>query len=190
MTQALPPHDDDKQALPAPNVRGESLGTRLIRQRRNQCMFESRGYSDGSPTPNTHLTTLIVLPQRSDFTVMRDLNHSKLTPCRLLAIATACSKVHQVNILVICSPSKANEDSQRNSDSEERLVIVYQLAVQCKAQRWYESQSRQLKNEGEKIFPCFARTDRHYPHCLRQWPYRSKNASYGPVLAMIKSAIC
>jgi len=29
---------------------------------------------------------------------------------------------------------------------------IQQLAVQCKAQRCYESQSRQLKNEGEKIF--------------------------------------
>jgi len=36
-------------------------------------------------------------------------------------------------------------------------LIVYQLAVQCKAQRCYESQSRQLKNEGEKIF-CTSRT--------------------------------
>ena len=36
----------------------------------------------------------------------------------------------------------------------------------CKAQRWYESQSRRLNNEGEKIFPRFARTDRHYaPLC-------------------------
>jgi len=52
--------------------------------------------------------------------------------------------------------------------------------VQCKAQRCYESQSRQLKNEGEKIFPRFARTDGHYPRCLRQWLYHSKNASYGP----------
>ena len=51
------------------------------------------------------------------------------------------------------------------------------LAVQCTM----ESQSRQLKNEGEKIFPRFARTDRHCPHYLRQWPYHSKNASYGPV---------
>jgi len=29
---------------------------------------------------------------------------------------------------------------------------IQQLAVQCKAQRCYESQSRQPKNEGEKIF--------------------------------------
>jgi len=69
--------------------------------------------------------------QRSKFTVMRDLNHSKLTLCRLQAVATACSKV---NILVICSPSKANEDSQCNSDSEEcskySQLVVYQLAVQ------------------------------------------------------------
>jgi len=39
---------------------------------------------------------------------------------------------------------------------------------QCKAQRCYESQSRQLKNEGEKFFPRFARTDRRYPNCLRR----------------------
>jgi len=38
----------------------------------------------------------------------------------------------------------------------------------------------QLKNEGEKIFPCFTQMDGRYPHCLRQWPYHSKNASYGP----------
>ena len=52
--------------------------------------------------------------------------------------------------------------------------------MQCKAQRCYESQSRQLKNEGEKIFPRFARTDRRHSHCLCQWPYHPKNASYGP----------
>jgi len=61
---------------------------------------------------------------------------------------------------------------------------IQQLAVlvQCKAQRCYESQSRQLKHEGEKFSvlcmdgsPLCAST-----HCLRQWPYHSKNASYGP----------
>jgi len=52
--------------------------------------------------------------------------------------------------------------------------------MHCKAQRCYESQSRQLKNEDEKIFPRFTQTDCRYPHCLRQWPYHSKNASYGP----------
>ena len=36
------------------------------------------------------------------------------------------------------------------------------VSSECKAQRCYESQSRQLKNEGEKIFPCFVRTDRCY----------------------------
>jgi len=35
---------------------------------------------------------------------------------------------------------------------------IQQLVVQCKAQRCYESQSRQLKNEGEKIFLRFTRT--------------------------------
>jgi len=39
---------------------------------------------------------------------------------------------------------------------------IQQLAVQCKAQRYCESQSRQLKNEGEKIFP------RTSLHCLCQ----------------------
>ena len=33
--------------------------------------------------------------------------------------AAARGKVYQVNILVVCSPSKAKEDSQHNSDSEE-----------------------------------------------------------------------
>ena len=59
--------------------------------------------------------------------------------------------------------------------------------MQCKAQRCYESQSKQLKNEGEKIFPRYARTDGHYPRCLRQWPYHSKNASYGPVIEVLGS---
>ena len=69
--------------------------------------------------PNT-LTHSIVLSQRSEFSVMRDLNYSKLTRCRLQTVsATARGKVYQVNILVACSPSKAKEDSQYNSDSEE-----------------------------------------------------------------------
>ena len=64
--------------------------------------------------------------------MMRDLNYSKLTLCRLQTVsATARGKVYQVNnILVVCSPidniaiiygslSKAKEDSQHNSDSEE-----------------------------------------------------------------------
>ena len=65
------------------------------------------------------LTHTIVLPQQSKFSVTRDLNYSKLTLCRLQTVATARGKVYQVNILVVCSPSKAKEDSQRNSDSEE-----------------------------------------------------------------------
>ena len=39
---------------------------------------------------------------------------------------------------------------------------IQQLAGQSKVQRCYDSQSRQLKNEGEKFFPRFARTDRRY----------------------------
>ena len=51
-------------------------------------------------------------------------------------------------------------------------VIVYQLPVQCKTQRCYESQSRQLKNEGEFFFSalCTVRWPIHASmHCLWQW---------------------
>ena len=34
--------------------------------------------------------------QRSEFSVMRDLNYSKLTLCRLQTVATARGKVYQV----------------------------------------------------------------------------------------------
>jgi len=43
--------------------------------------------------------------------------------------------------------------------------------VQCKAQRCYERQFRQQKNEDEKFFPHFTRMDQH---CLHQWPYTTK----------------
>jgi len=36
------------------------------------------------------------------------------------------------------------------------------VTVQCKARRYYESPSRQQKNEGEKNFPHFAHRDHHY----------------------------
>jgi len=49
-------------------------------------------------------------------------------------------------------------------------VIVYQLAVQCKAQRCYESQSRQQINEGEKLKFSALRASMH---CLWQCIYRS-----------------
>ena len=72
--------------------------------------------------------------------ILRD--DSKLTRCRLQTFATARGKVYQVNILVVCSPRKAKEDSQDNSDSEDvpivgpvlvhLRVIVYQLAVHAK----------------------------------------------------------
>ena len=40
------------------------------------------------------------------------------------------------------------------------------VSSECKAQRWYESQSRRLNNEGEKIFPRFAQMYQHYaPLC-------------------------
>ena len=47
-------------------------------------------------------------------------------------------------------------------------VIVYQLAVQCKPRRCYESQSRQLKNEGSltTAFGCRRTTTKLFPTCL------------------------
>jgi len=57
-------------------------------------------------------------------------------------------------------------------------VIVYQLAVHCKPRRRYESQSRQLKNEGEKIFR--ASRGRISYYCLWQSPYHYKILSYVP----------
>ena len=84
----------------------------------NQCTFKTQGYSDGGQTSLTHS---VVLSQRSEFSVMRDLNYSKLTLYCLQTVATARREVYQVNILVVCSraPSKAKEDSQHNGDSEE-----------------------------------------------------------------------
>ena len=92
---------------------------------------------------------------------MRDLNYSKLTLCRLQTVsATARGKVYQVNIFVVCSPRKAKEDSQHNSDSEECHSMTSSstsesdslpVSSACKAQRWYESQSKRLNNEGEKF---------------------------------------
>jgi len=58
------------------------------------------------------------------------------------------------------------------------------VSSECKAQRCYESQSRQLKNEGEKIFPRFAWTDRRYAPLYTTFAsahsYRSEMDSYGP----------
>ena len=53
----------------------------------------------------------------------------------------------------------------------------------CKAQRWYESQSRRLNNEGENFFSAL-RADgwalRASMHCLPQCQSQYKIASYGP----------
>ena len=46
------------------------------------------------------------------------------------------------------------------------LQSSYIWNLQCKARRCHESPSWEVKNEGEKIFPRFARTDRRYaPLC-------------------------
>ena len=48
----------------------------------------------------------------------------------------------------------------------------------CKAQRWYESQTRRLNNEGEKNFPRFARTDRHYTPLCTAFRSASPNTKF------------
>ena len=53
---------------------------------------------------------------------------------------------------------------------------IQQFTVQCKAQKCYDSQSRQLKNEGDNNFSALCvdgsplRASTHY---LRQWPYHA-----------------
>ena len=108
---------------------------------------------------------------------MRDLNYSKLTLCRLQTVsATARGKVYQVNLYSwSVHPARRrrtdsitvtvrNAHSMVSSSTSESDSLPVSSA--CKAQRWYESQSRRLNNEGEKFFPRFARTNRRYaPLC-------------------------
>ena len=120
---------------------------------------------------------------------MRDLNYSKVTLCRLQTVsATARGKVYQVNILWSVHPARRRRThsiavtvrsahSMASSSTSESDSLPVSSA--CKAQRWYESQSRGLNNEGENYFPRFLRTDRHYaPLCTCQSQY--KIAFYGP----------
>ena len=65
-----------------------------------------------------------------------------------------------------------------------------QVTVQCKARRYYKSPSRQLKNEGEKIFPRLARRDRHYtPLCIAFSSGCTTPKYLAPVLGIVKCEI-
>ena len=120
---------------------------------------------------------------------MRDLNYSKLTLCRLQTVsATARGKVYQVSILVVHPARRRRTDSiavtvrsahsmVSSSTSESDSLPV---SSACKEQRWYESQSRRLNNEGEIFFPRFARTLRASMHCIPHCQSQYKIASYGP----------
>ena len=80
-------------------------------------------------------------------------------------------RTHSITVTVRSAHSMAS-----SSTSESDSVPV---SSACKAQRWYERQSRRLDNEGENFFPRFARTDRRYaPLCTSKSIY--KIASYGP----------
>ena len=106
------------------------------------------------------MTHSIVLPQRSEFSMTRDLNYSKLTLYHLQTVATACSKVYQVKILVSVHPARRmrthsipvtvrSAHSMASSSTYQSDSLPVSSA--CIAQRCYKSQSRRLKNEGEKF---------------------------------------
>ena len=79
-------------------------------------------------------------------------------------------RTHSITVTVRSAHSMATSTSESDS---------LPVSSACKAQRWYESQSRRLNNEGETFFPRFARTDRRYaPLCTCQ--SICKFASYGP----------
>ena len=62
---------------------------------------------------------------------------------------------------------------------------IRQLAAKCKAQRCYESQSRQLKMKVKKIISMLhaVKSPLHTSiHCLHHWPYQSKIVAYNPAL--------
>ena len=66
------------------------------------------------------------------------------------------------------------------------LQSSYIWNLQCKARRCHESPSWEVKNEGEKIFPRFARTDRRYaPLCTASGsvPYTVPPPFINPVSA-------
>ena len=126
----------------------------------------------------------------------RDLNYSKLTLCRLQTVsATARGKVYQVNLYSwSVHPARRrrtdsitvtvrNAHSMVSSSTSESDSLPVSSA--CKAQRWYESQSRRLNNEGEKIFSAL-RADaygsalRASMHCLPHCQSQYEIASYGP----------
>jgi len=68
-------------------------------------------------------------------------------------------RTHSITVTVRSAHSMASSSPTSESDS-------LPVSSACKAQRWYKNQSRRLNNEGEKIFPRFARTDRRYaPLC-------------------------
>jgi len=81
-------------------------------------------------------------------------------------------RTHSITVTVRSAHSMAQSSSTSESDS-------LPVSSARKAQRWYESQSRRLNNEGENLFPRFARTDRHYAP-LGTFQSQYKIASYGP----------
>jgi len=60
------------------------------------------------------------------------------------------------------------------------------VTARCKARQYYESPSRQLKNEGEKFF----HTLKTSIHCLWQWPYHSKIPRAGTEAKLLSTALC
>ena len=131
--------------------------------------------SPRSRVETTSLTHSIVLPQRSEFSMTRDLNYSNLTLA--VPFANSCYRffwvVSRVSIyswsvhLIRRMRTHSVTVTVRSSHST-RPVLVHlsdslPVSSACK-ESCYENQSRRLKNEGEKIFPHFTLPDRHYTH--------------------------
>jgi len=88
-------------------------------------------------------------------------------------------RTHRITVTVRSAHSMASS-STCGSDSPP-------VSSACKAQRWYESQSRQLNNEGENFFPRFARRDRRYtPLCTA---FRSASPTDTKLLPMALHSI-
>ena len=84
-------------------------------------------------------------------------------------------RTHSITVTV------RNAHSMASSSTSESDSLPVSSA--CKAQRWYKSQSRRLNNEGEKIFPHFARTDRRYT------PLRTAFRSASPKTKLLPTAL-
>ena len=91
------------------------------------------------------------------------------------SVHPARRRTHSITVTLRSAHSTASS-STSESDS-------LPVSSACKAQRWYESQSRRLNNEGERFFPRFARTDWRYA------PLRTALRSASPKTKLLPTAL-